>query len=201
MFSDEATFQNTGELNRHNCYYYLQTNPYWVRHVDNQHRWKVNVRCGILDGHIVGPYFFEGNVNGAEYLNLLQNQLPEMLEDINLNTVQNMWIQQDGAGVHNARIVTNFLNDRYAQRWIEQNGFVAWPPRSSDLTSPDFYLWGYLKNTVYKTVPTTPEDLKHRIRTACRNISTEVLRKTIATFRRRIQLCIDENGGTFEQLL
>jgi len=93
MFSDEATFQNIRELNRHNCHYYSRINPHWVRHIDNQHRWKINVWCGIIDGHIVGPYFFEGNVTGAEYLNLLQNELSEMLEDINLNTVQNMWIQ------------------------------------------------------------------------------------------------------------
>lgn len=38
MFSDEATFQNTGELNRHNCHYYSEVNPHWVRHIDNQHR-------------------------------------------------------------------------------------------------------------------------------------------------------------------
>jgi len=36
----------------------------------------------------------------------------------------------------NSRIVTNFLNDKYAQRWIGQNGFVAWPPRSLDLKGP-----------------------------------------------------------------
>jgi len=201
MFSDEATFQNTGELNRHNCHYYSLTNPHWVRHVDNQHRWKVNVWCGLLDGCIVGPYFIEGNLTGEAYLNLLQNELPEMLENINLHTVQNMWIQQDGAGAHCARIVTNFLNHRYSQRWIGRNGFITWPPRSPDLTSPDFYLWGYLKNTIYERVPTTPEDLKQRITETCRNIPTEILRKTIVEFRRRIQLCIDENGGTFEQLL
>jgi len=45
------------------------------------------------------PYVFEGNVIGAEYLNLLQNELSEMLEDINLNTVQNMWM----ARVHTIR--------------------------------------------------------------------------------------------------
>jgi len=116
MFSDEATIQNTEELNRQNCHYYSRINPHWVRHIDNQHRWKINVWCGILNGHIVGLYFFEDNVTGAGYLNLLQNELSEMLEDINLNTVQNMWIQQDGAGPHNSRIVTNFLNDKYAQR-------------------------------------------------------------------------------------
>lgn len=41
MCSDEATFENNGGINRHNSHYYSENNPYWTRHVDNQHRWKV----------------------------------------------------------------------------------------------------------------------------------------------------------------
>jgi len=43
MFSDEATFKNNGELNRHNCHYRSNVNPHWYRQIDNQHRWSVNV--------------------------------------------------------------------------------------------------------------------------------------------------------------
>jgi len=49
------------------------------------------------------------------------------------------------------------------------------PPRS-DLTSPDFFLWSYIKNIVYKKIIPTPEDLKHRIRAAYRNIPIEAMR-------------------------
>ena len=35
-----------------------------------------------------------------------------------------------------------------------------WPPRSPDLTSADFFLWGLLKGTVYKNTPRTIEQLK-----------------------------------------
>ncbi|KAJ4434068.1 hypothetical protein ANN_16387 [Periplaneta americana] len=38
-----------------------------------------------------------------------------------------------------------------------------WPPRSPDLTTPDFFLWGYLKDRVYATRPQTLDDLKHNI--------------------------------------
>jgi len=37
MFSDETTFQNTGQLNRHNCHYLADVNPRWYRQIDNQH--------------------------------------------------------------------------------------------------------------------------------------------------------------------
>lgn len=201
MFSDEAAFESNGMLNRHNSHYYSNINPHWVRHVDNQHRWKVIVWCGILDGHIIGPHFFDDNVTGDSYLRMLRDVLPRMLEFVDENTVQHMWLQQDGAPPHYARPVKNFLNLTYQRRWIGRGGHIAWPPRSPDLTSPDFFLWGYLKNIVYQTAPTTAEELKGRIRQACRNISANVLRKTVNAFERRLQLCIQQNGGTFEHLL
>lgn len=34
MFSDEAGFRSTGQLNRHNCHYWSVVNPHWVREVD-----------------------------------------------------------------------------------------------------------------------------------------------------------------------
>ncbi|KAJ4426704.1 hypothetical protein ANN_26502 [Periplaneta americana] len=36
------------------------------------------------------------------------------------------------------------------------------PPRSPDLTTPDFFLWGYLKDRFYATCPQTLDDLKSK---------------------------------------
>ena len=38
-----------------------------------------------------------------------------------------------------------------------------WPARSPDMTPCDFYLWGRLKNAVYKTKPRTLEEVKRNI--------------------------------------
>ena len=57
-----------------------------------------------------------------------------------------MSLQQDGAAPHYAFIMRTFLNDHCNNKWIGRSGPVAWPSFSPDLTSPDFYLWGYLKN-------------------------------------------------------
>jgi len=38
-------------------------------------------------------------------------------------------------------------------------------------------------------------------RTACAAIFRRVLLKTISQFRRQLHLCIQENGGNFEQLI
>ena len=54
--------------------------------------------------------------------------------------------------VRNAR---HFLNKTLPQLWISHTGpkiWLAlhfWPTRSPDLTPSDFFLWGYIKNTVF----------------------------------------------------
>ncbi|OXU29200.1 hypothetical protein TSAR_003541 [Trichomalopsis sarcophagae] len=175
MFSDEATFKNTGELNRHNCHYWSDVNPLWHRTVDNQHRWSLNVWCGIVNEYVIGPYFFN-------------------------ETRQRMWVQLDGEPPHFAHIERTFINERYPNQWIGRGGPVAQPPNSPDLTTPDFYLWRYLKNTCYEQQPTIREDMMECIRTAYAEIPRNVLLSTVRHFLRRIQLCIDANGRYFEHI-
>lgn len=200
MFSDESTFNNRGQVNRWNFRYWSDQNPRWVRQIDHQHRWSLNVWCGIINGQIIGPHFFEGSVTSVRYLDFLQNEFPLLLEDVDLGTRQKMWFQQDGAPAHWARVVRNHLGATFGRRWIGRDGPVHWPPRSPDLTSPDFFLWGYLKDAVYRQAPTTQENMRVRIRDACRAIPRDVLLRTVDGFERRVQACLNMNGGIFEHL-
>lgn len=146
-------------------------------------------------------FFFEGTVRGANFLEMLRDHLPLLLEDVDLATRQRMWVQLDGAPPHFALIVRNFLNARYPNKWIGRGGPVPWPARSPDMTSPDYFLWGYLKDVVYEREPTTRADMIHRITAACAAIPREVLLGTVRNFHRRVNACIQSNGGVFEHLL
>lgn len=188
-------------LLRHNSHYWSDENPYWVRSIDNQHRWSVNVWCGIVDSKIIGPHFFEETLNGERYLQFLREDLPALFDDVSYETRMNMWFQQDGAPPHFARLVRNYLNEQYPQKWIGRGGPVEWPPRSPDLTSPDFFLWGYLKDVVFREPPTTRDDMKVRITEACRAITPAMLEATVRNFKKRVRLCIRENGGHFEHII
>jgi len=154
-----------------------------------------------VNGYLIEPYFFEGNVNSVRYLHFLRHELPDLLANVDLQTRQRMWFQQDGAPAHRSRIVQRFLHRRYPRRWIGISSHVEWCPRSSDLTSLDFFLWGFLKNMVYADAPTTRENMMQRITDACRDIPRHVLLSTVQNFERRIQLCINNNGGIFENLI
>lgn len=201
MFSDEATFHRNGFVNRHNYHYYADENPHYFRTTDQQHRWSLNVWAGILGNHVIGPVFFNGNLTGQTYLRFLTDELDDLLMDVPLATLRHMWLQQDGAPPHNTRQVTEFLNEHFPNRWIGLNGPVRWPARSPDLSKLDFFLWGFLKSKVYLTPPTTPEDMRNRIRLAFLDITPAMLINVEANFIKRVRFCLQQNGGHFEHLL
>ncbi|EFN69399.1 hypothetical protein EAG_00081, partial [Camponotus floridanus] len=70
-----------------------------------------------------------------------------------------------------------------------------------DLTSPDFFLWGYVKNAVLAEQPATRDDMMERVRIACATIPRAVLLRTVRHFERRVNLCLQVNGANFEQLI
>ncbi|GBN05042.1 hypothetical protein AVEN_123636-1 [Araneus ventricosus] len=51
--------------------------------------------------------------------------------------------------------VQQCIRDTFQQQVIGYGGCVEWPPRSPDLNSLDFFLWGYIKQLVYATLPPT----------------------------------------------
>lgn len=98
--------------------------------------------------------------------------------------------------------VRQHLNEAYPNKWIGRGGPVSWPARSPDLTSLDFFLWGFIKEKIYSGLPVADlEDLKQKIRNAFLTITPEMLRNVSRNFQRRILLCRDKNGEHFEHLL
>ena len=93
-----------------------------------------------------------------------------------------------------AKANMQLLREKFKGRLISKFGNVWWPPRSPDLTVPDFYLWGYLKDTVYKNKPQSIIDLKRNIREEIRTILTEILKNVINSLPRRMEACIKSNG-------
>jgi hypothetical protein len=95
---------------------------------------------------LIGPVILEDRMTGQNYLEFLQNELPEQLEDILLATGIAMYFQHDGAPPHYTRLVTQHLNDIYPNRWIGRGSTINRPPQSPDLTPLDFCLLGWMKS-------------------------------------------------------
>ena len=159
-----------------------------------------NCWCGIVGDHVIGPYFVEGRLTGQVYANFLQNVLPQLREDVPLHVHMNMWMHDDGAPPHYALCSRQVINEIFDKKWIGRDGPVVWPPRSPDLTSPDYFLWGFVKERVMAVAPTTPDGMKNRICRACTEITPQILAEVRWSFHQRINKCLQVGGHHFKHL-
>lgn len=194
IMSDEAHFHLNGYVNKQNCRFWGTHNPRALLQRE-LHPARCTVWCGVMADKIIGPYFFEDvdgqpeTVNGALYRTMIENFLRPHVENN-----QNIWFQQDGATAHTARATMELLHNIFGERIISRNCDFAWPPRSPDLTAPDFFLWGYLKGVVYINKPQTIQELKQNIQAEIRNLEPETLRAVMENAVKRANFCLQENG-------
>jgi len=89
----------------------------------------------------------------------------------------------------------------FPQRVISRFGDVPWPPRSPDLSAPDFFLLGYLKSKVYSNRPTDLHALKENTWEEIAKFSEETLQAVMSRFLTRVHLCIEEGGGHLKDIV
>jgi hypothetical protein len=195
MHSDEANFHLSGAVNKHNFRYWSDTNPHWVTE-EPLHSPKVIVWAGVSANRIVGPYFFNGTVDGQRYLEMLQDWFwPQLSPEERIS----LRFMQDGAPPHWSLKVRDWLNVKFPNRWMGRGSpNMPWPPRSPDLSMCDFFLWGYIKSVVYRRKLHNLEELKLAITHAFQTVSPEMIEKVVFDYRRRLQKCITKNGGHVE---
>ncbi|KAJ8952752.1 hypothetical protein NQ318_008067 [Aromia moschata] len=95
-YSDEATFQLDGTLDRHICRYWADENPHWMRENKSQYPQKLNVWAGILNNRIIGPFMTYGFIRtgaAAHYGRDVRASLDEVFVD--------RWIRRRAGGKRN----------------------------------------------------------------------------------------------------
>ena len=90
--------------------------------------------------------------------------------------IGNIWFQQDGATCHTAEAV-------FEDRIISRRADVVWPPRSSDLTLLDYYLWGAVKDKCYADKPEMIKALRDNIREAIGEIQLYIIDNVLKNCR------------------
>jgi hypothetical protein len=76
------------------------------------------------------------------------------------------------------------LDETLPGRWIGRRGAIEYPPL-------DFYLWGTLKDEVYRQKPATRETIE----ASCAAIRPDTLTCVVGRLRR----CLAADGGHFER--
>ena len=108
------------------------------------------------------------------------------------------YYQQDGATCHTSNASMREFESFFQDRIISKN---LCTPISPDLTPADFFLWGLLKDKVYKNTPHTIEQLKDAIRQEIQAVNVDNLGKVFQNLEKRIRVCFDVKGDQFQHRL
>ena len=148
---------------------------------------------------IIGPYFFDDNVNGANYTKMLDSFFWPAIQKKRI--ASKIIFQQDGAPAHFSLRAREWLHRHLPGRWIGRRGPLEWAARSPDLTPLDFYLWGYVKQKVYKNYHNDLDELRTSITNVIHSIQPDVLKTVFSNISKRLNLVIQKNGAHIEQFL
>ena len=151
IFDDESTFQLSGRVNEQN-----------VRIWGTKTQGNCCSRCGIRQKltffvlypvqRCKGHFSPENIVTRITYLDIFSEWLlPQMQQDAG-----NFIFIQDGAPPHWHSWVQHYLDKNLPRRSIwrstdENMALTCWPPRSTDLTPCDFFLWRSMKTRVFRS--------------------------------------------------
>ena len=89
------------------------------------------------------------------------------------------------------------------QQWCNEHlpGFIRHdecPSSSPGLNPMDYFVWGYLQDTINSTVCQNLEELKHRLVVAWDNLDLEKVCVAINSWRKRLLMCEKSKGNYFE---
>lgn len=201
LFTDEAIFNTSGIFNRKNCHYWSRQNQHKIKAIRKQGHQSVYVWCGIIKDRVIGPVFYDRTLNGQRYHSLLQNEIQPLINELPDEIKDGLVFQQDSAPYHTVRPVIEWLNERFPM-WIGRFGSIPWPARSPDLTPLDFFLWGNIKDKVYKNKVNNVDDLRGRIMEEIHLINeSEAVRRAIEKLDIIYTTCIAQEGGYIENLI
>ncbi|PNF41083.1 hypothetical protein B7P43_G06225 [Cryptotermes secundus] len=134
-FSDEAWFHLSGYVNAQNSGIWVSENPH-ENAESPPHPQKVGVWCTISGLRIIGPIFFDTTMDSTLYCRIFYDFV-QQLDDVELTQG---YFQQDSAMCHmsnmSMELIESFFNDRVISKKM-------WPPKSPNLTSPDFFSLGF----------------------------------------------------------
>lgn len=166
---------------------------------------KVTVWAAVSSRGVIGPVFLRDTVTSKRYIEILREFVA--IENALVDSSATSWFMQDGARPHRTGDTFRFLEEYFDNRVIALNYScftgkgIDWPPYSPDLNPCDFFLWGHLKDAVYRKNPQTLEQVEEIISDECAAVSLTTLQKISANFVLRLRHLIAADGAHFENIV
>lgn len=147
------------------------------------------------------------SINGRMYRRMLaEGFIPEAQR---MGCCEDFYFMQDGAPPHRVASVFEVLSENFSERVIAlgypgySDSGINWPPYSCDLNPCDFFLWGYMKDSIFKNFARIPtlDELKVRITELVASIQLDTCQKVCDNFIKRLELVQQTEGCHIEHLL
>ena len=121
VWTDEACFKLSGNVNQHNSVCWADENPHVIRTTQPG----VTVWGGISCDGFVGPVCFDEPDNGPRYLDMLTEVVVPQLQA--RPDYAELFFQQDGAPPHYSLTVRQYLDQAFLHHWLGRRGSIEWP--------------------------------------------------------------------------
>ena len=108
--------------------------------------------------------------------------------------------QQDGARSHTSAFSLNYFEENLPDN-AELLKPDFWPPNSPDLNLMDYAIWSMLDKFVFSVKIRDLDHLQERLGERWDAIGQDAINRTISSFRKRVQACLDAEGNRFEYKL
>ena len=131
---DEAWFTLCGSANSKNTRIWSTENPHKLFEKP-LHGAKIGLLVEMSDNRIFFTFFGETSIAPRDIKQLFRPFAKTLTQ-----TEKEGYYQQDGASAHTAGISIAEVEKVFGPRIISRTRPIAWPPRSPDLTPPDFYM-------------------------------------------------------------
>lgn len=199
IWSDEKYFVLKQGPNKSIHRYWAPTNPHVLIECKSQSQEKVMCWTGLCNGRVLGPFWLEGSMNQFVYKELLEEKVWPLLK--HRATREQLYFMQDGATCHTTHMNLEFLQSKFGGRVISNKTDTLWPPNSPDLNPLDFFFWGHSMNHVFRTKPSSIEELKSIVNEFAENMDPDLIVRACESARFRFEKLQQEQGGHFEHLL
>ncbi|XP_048513165.1 uncharacterized protein LOC125501418 [Athalia rosae] len=186
----------TGEckliMNRQYIEVLTENNP------EPQCKCQLNFWLGVLDDRLIGPIFYDNDLDDNHYLQLLKTQIVPALRAIERNGPA-IWYQQDTRLALSTVPVRHYLDKEFPDRWMGKYGPIKWPMRSPDLSPLDYALWPNLKNMLHDGKQFADASaLQLRVEEIFRGMDSQCLRNITSTFPDHLYDCRASRGRLLE---
>ena len=113
------------------------------------------------------------------------------------------WMPQEGATAHTAGESLDCLQQHFGDRLISHGTEFTFPLHSPDLTAPDAYIWGMLKESIFRSndPPGNVPELREKIQSFFVFLQQPVFISMSNNLKVHYEQCMRREGTYFENML